>query len=100
MISPLLLRELATALEYPKLRKGIAPDEAAAFIALLRQNAQVRDDPSEPPRRSRDAKDDYLIALAQATDAVLVSGDQDLLSLAKDLPIRSPREFLALVDRA
>lgn len=47
---------------------------------------------------SDDAGDDYLLALAAAEDAVLVSGDEHLLVLASDLPIRAPADFFAFLD--
>ena len=98
IVSEKLLRKLETALGYPKLHKRVAPDEAAAFVTLLRQNSRMEPDPTTALRRSRDAADDYLIALAESTQAVLVSGDRDLLDLSHELPIRSPRLFLAMLD--
>lgn len=50
--------------------------------------------------RSRDPKDDYLIALAQTAKVdALISGDVDLLVLT-DLvpPVMRPADFLAMVD--
>ena len=56
-------------------------------------------DPEAPAARSGDPGDDYLLALAQAERAVLVTGDQHLLALAGELPIHTPRAFLdALAD--
>jgi putative PIN family toxin of toxin-antitoxin system len=93
-----LLTELAAALAYPRLRKRISVEDATAVIELLRKEASLRDDPLDPPRRSRDAGDGYLIALAEASDAMLVSGDRDLLALSDRLPIFPPREFIAVLD--
>ena len=53
----------------------------------------MTDDPADPARRSRDPGDDYLLALAAASAAVLVTGDTDVLALT-DSPARSPRAFL------
>ncbi len=47
--------------------------------------------------RSTDPGDDYLIALASAERAVLVSGDTHLLDLANEIPVYSPRQFLGLL---
>jgi predicted nucleic acid-binding protein len=59
---------------------------------------RTRHDPDEePPVRSEDPGDDYLIALAAAERAVLVSGDKHLLALADRIPVYSPREFIDLV---
>ena len=92
--SEALIAELERALAYPKLRARISPDEAASFIAVLRGGAVLAADPKEPERRSADAGDDYLIALAAHERAVLVSGDQHLLALGKELPIETARAFL------
>lgn len=43
--------------------------------------------------RSRDPDDDYLIALASAERAALVSGDRHLLALDHEIPVFSPRAF-------
>lgn len=100
VVSPLLLEELERALAYPKLRKRIEPEEADQVVEWLRSTATMAGDPSDPPAiRSPDAGDDYLIALAEAERAVVVSGDQHLLGLAEDLPIFSPVDFLGLLDR-
>jgi predicted nucleic acid-binding protein len=58
------------------------------------------DDPPGPPRiHSPDPGDDYLITLAEAARAVIISGDGHLLGLAGKLPVYSPPEFLAELDR-
>lgn len=65
---------------------------------MLLRGAIVERDPAEPREiRSSDAGDDYLIALAAASGAVLVSGDDHLLSLSADLPIYSPARFAELI---
>jgi putative PIN family toxin of toxin-antitoxin system len=94
VVSEALLEELRRALSYRKLRDRVTPEEADAFVALLRGGALVAADPANPQRRSADPGDDYLVALAEADQAVLVSGDDHLLALAGDLPIRTARGFL------
>jgi putative PIN family toxin of toxin-antitoxin system len=94
VVSEVLLAELGRALAYPKVRKRIAEDEALAFVELLRRTAPPTSDPEAPVRRSADPGDDYLLALAEAERALLVSGDQHLLALADELPIFTPRAFL------
>ena len=42
--------------------------------------------------------DDYLIALAEASRAAIVSGDGHLLGLRDELPVYSPAELLALLE--
>lgn len=97
--SPGLLDELRRALAYPKLRARIPETTADSMIEWLADSATHVDDPSEHPlrARSRDPGDDYLLALAAAADALLVSGDADLLELGSALPIHSPRSFVALL---
>jgi putative PIN family toxin of toxin-antitoxin system len=99
VVSENLLGELERALAYPKLRRRVTPDEATAFAALLRHEATLAADPPNPARRSADPGDDYLIALAEAERALLVTGDQHLLTLADQLPIRTARAFLDTLVR-
>lgn len=99
IVSPLLLAELERALGYPKIRDRITADEAEQLLDLLGAGAQMRKDPSDPPAaRSPDPGDDYLLALAAATQAAIVSGDRHLLDLDGDLPVYAPAAFLALLD--
>ncbi len=93
VVSEQLLAELRRALAYPKLRSRITDEEAAAFIDLLGRTATRVEDPAASPRRSRDPGDDYLVGLADASAAILVTGDQDLLALS-DVPVLSPATFL------
>ena len=98
IVSPLLLAELERALAYPKLRHAISADEAEALVAWLTRSATLAPDPESPPAvRSVDPGDDYLLALAAAEHAVLVSGDGHLLALAAELPIHAPASFLSLL---
>lgn len=100
VVSEKLLSELERALAYPKVRKRLASDEAAEVVELLGRHAEHADDPRDGPKtRSADPGDDYLIALAGATRAVLVSGDRHLLALSDRLPVYSPRAFLDLLER-
>lgn len=97
--SPLLLAELERALAYPKLRARIGSDDAAAVVTWLRRSTTVTPDPDASPRmRSTDPADDYLLPLAAAQRAGLVSGDKHLLALADEAPIFAPADFLALLD--
>ena len=97
--SEMLLDELTRALAYPKLRKRLSGVDAAEYVALVRRESLIRPDPAEPPSiASSDADDNYLIALAESTRSILVSGDGHLLALADRLPIHSPASFLELLD--
>jgi uncharacterized protein len=98
VVSAALLAELERALTYPTLSARVAARDAAAYVALLEDRAEVAPDPSDPERRSPDPGDDYLLALAEAERAVLVSGDRHLLGLADRLPVLTARRFVELLD--
>ena len=94
VVSEKVLTELERALAYPKVRKRVTEEEARAFVELLHREARLTADPVAPVPRSADPGDDYLLALAEAERAVLVSGDQHVLGLADELPVHTPRAFL------
>lgn len=96
VVSEASLAELERALAYPKLRPRVSAEEAAELLDLLRDDAVHAPDPANPPRRSPDPGDDALLALAESERALLVTGDEHLLALAHDFPIRTAR---ALVDQ-
>lgn len=99
--SQTLLDELERALSYPKLRPYISDSDAADLVRWVAESASVvGDSDTDPPVRSRDPDDDYLIALASAHRAALISGDKDLLSLEGEMPVFSPRAFLDLLAGA
>ena len=101
VVSESLLEELERALGYPKLRARIPPADAARVVAWLRSAAIIAPDPTDtPPVRSVDPGDDYLIALAAAERAMLISGDRHLLELSEAIPVMSPADFLAEIARA
>lgn len=91
IVSGKLVAELSRALAYPKL---IPDASAAAFVGLVEGSGTMAEDTGDPPVSSRDPGDDYLIALASSAKALLVSGDEDLLTLADRAPVESPRQFL------
>ena len=100
VISDLLLDELEKTLARPKLRRLLDDDEISAFLELLRGGlADWVEDPEEPPSiKSRDPKDDYLIAAARSAQATLVTGDAHLLELSGSIPVMSPRAFLETLE--
>ncbi len=91
-----LLAELEGVLTRPKFQRYLTPGQAERFLASLRREAQVVDDPEDIEAVSPDPSDDYLVALARARRAhVLVSGDPHLTSLrVLDLVLLTPRRFL------
>ncbi len=96
--SQALLDELQRALAYPKLRLHISESDASDLVRWVADSASVVIDPdTDPPVHSRDPNDDYLIRLASAHRAALVSGDKDLLTLEGEIPVFSPRGFLDLL---
>lgn len=96
VVSPLLLDELRLVLRRKKFRRYVDLDTADQYVDLQRRDAAFTDDPSGPPPiHCRDPDDDYLIALAHASAAALVSGDDDLLELVGQIPVFTPAEFLA-----
>jgi uncharacterized protein len=94
VVSETLLTELERALSYPKLRDRVSAEESAALLAFLRRGARLAADPAATAPGSADPADDYLLALAEAERAVLVSGDRHLLALGDRLPIETAGAFL------
>lgn len=100
VISEMLLAELERALAYPKLRRLVPAEKAAAYVSWVRDHGTVAEDPTGSPTvGSRDPDDDYLLALAIDRHAYLVTDDQDLLVLGGDLPVVTPKQFLAQLRR-
>jgi uncharacterized protein len=100
VLSERLLAEVERALAYPRIRQRVAAGDAADFLRLLRDVAEVVADPDgAPPARSVDPNDDYLLALAARERVPLVSGDAHLLALGERLPILSPRLFLDRLEQ-
>ena len=98
IVSRQLMAELERALTYPKLRSRIQPEDAARFGELVQILAEELEDMPDPPRRSHDSDDDYLIALSAGAQAVLVSGDAHLLGLAPSIPVYSAQGCLEWLD--
>jgi uncharacterized protein len=99
VVSPLLLAEVRRALAYPKLARLVPPADADAFVAWLARQAELVADPAgASPVHCDDPGDEYLIALAAAERALLVSGDVHLTTLAPRIPVRSPSGFLAELE--
>jgi uncharacterized protein len=100
VVSEQLLGEVERALAYPKVRQKVAAADAAGFLRLLRDAAEIAPDTEEaPPARAVDPNDDYLLALAARERVPLVSADSHLLGLGERLPILSPRQFVEHAER-
>lgn len=98
VVSPALIAELTDVLGRKKFAAQAAEGRAAAYIAVLRDRAEIVDDVPSDSLQTADADDDYLVALAQAHEVdAIVSGDGHLLDVtSSDLPVLTPRE---LADR-
>jgi uncharacterized protein len=96
LLSPTLLNELAAALSRDKFRKYVTRSEAMRFVVWIRYAGVLLNDPPRERRLTPDPGDDYLVALAQSTDAdLIVSGDRHLTELRNPRPpVLSPKEFL------
>ena len=71
----------------PRLRKRISEEDAREFVATISALPNQVPDPSEVAVATRDADDDYLVALAREHDAVwIVTGDDDLLAWEEQRP--------------
>lgn len=95
--TPILLDELRRVLAYPKLQAVIG--DADELIDLLALAAFVVT-PTQAVKLVRDPDDDRLIEAALAAHAdVIVTGDQDLLTLGyvEQTQILTPREFLEVL---
>jgi uncharacterized protein len=100
VVSEQLLAELERAFGYPKLSQRIPATAAQEFVELLRSGAMLAADRPVTTSRSPDPGDEYLLGLAEAERAVLVSGDRHLLGLAGRLPICEAAHFLEMIAQS
>jgi putative PIN family toxin of toxin-antitoxin system len=94
-LSPALLDELEWVLAYPKIQRSIPEPEARELVALFRREPLLADRAGAPLIRSSDPADEYLIALGEASQAVIVSGDGHPIDLPERIPVLSPAAFLS-----
>ena len=97
------VNEILYVLDYPHIAKRIEtrPDEKRALLEAFNTRAIWTDGLLQLPGVTRDVKDDALVACAvEGQVDFLVSGDKDILELAKYANVRmiTPSEFLALLD--
>lgn len=84
ILSRKLITEIEEQTTKTKFAKYFTPDQAAALVQLLLEIGELREDQTLGAAISRDPDDDYLLALAKKVKAdVLLTGDKDLLILAK-----------------
>lgn len=95
-----LLAEIERTLVLPRIDARLPPGRAPDVLALIRSEATVAATPADPPARSRDPEDDYLLALAESTRSILVTGDADLLELASEYPVWTVARILEALDAA
>lgn len=96
IVCPALLAELERVLLRPKFRPYVTAQEVRAYVAMLRRLSSVEPDPEVTVGLTPDPGDDYLVALARATEAhFFVSGDPHLTELKQARPpVVTPRAFL------
>lgn len=102
IICPELLAEVREVLtERPRLRRWIDLEAAQSFIEAIAITADLVADPAPTSAITRDADDDYLVALARERQAdYVVTGDKDLLEWDEQRPpVVSPAEFEELLAR-
>jgi len=87
-----LLDELAAVLIRPKFRRWLFVADAVSFVETMGGYADLYPDSGARTRRVRDPDDDYLVALAEASAAVIVTGDADLLDADLQPPAITPRD--------
>jgi putative PIN family toxin of toxin-antitoxin system len=103
LLSRATLDELVDVLYRPRLRVkyGLSESALRAVIRLVVLRSELVQ-PTEQVAICRDPKDDKFLEVALAGQAdVIVSGDEDLLILDPyaGIPIVSPSQFLAMLDR-
>lgn len=94
VVTQQLLDELSAVLIRPKFRRWLAAADAVSFADTLGTIAELHPGPGPPPRRVRDPNDDYLVALAEATETLIVTGDADLLDAGLAPAAITPRDLL------
>jgi len=96
VMCPQLLGEVRYVLTtWTRLRKWIDLDSATSFVETINALVDLTRDPVPIGKSTRDADDDYLIALAREHDVdLIVSGDKDLLEWGEQRPsVVTPAAF-------
>lgn len=90
-----VIAELRRVVRRPKFRRWFDEATARQLVARIERHATLHPDPDASHAATRDPADDYLVALARATEArAIISGDRDLLDAKlADMPVWTPRQF-------
>lgn len=94
ILSPFILEEFERVMTR---KLGLDGDRVTRAVTLLRRMGCVVDPAPLDSPVSRDPDDDQILALAREHDVrILVTGDDDLLTIGafEGVPIVSPRQFL------
>jgi len=87
VICPALLAEVEDVFDRPRLRKRVEPELAQLYMATVRRIADTVLDPAPIEAATRDADDDYIVALAREHGVDwIVTGDKDLLEWEDQMP--------------
>ena len=98
VVCPGLLRELRRVSSYPKVQRRVSSEAASTLMNLLEQAGLMLPDPSDIPPVCRDPDDDYLFALARDANAILVSGDSDVVAVElSSVRVLSPAALMSLL---
>ena len=80
VVSRKLLTELHDVLMRPRFRPFLAESDVDAYVEEIGRLGHPVEDPTDAPPVLRDPDDDYLVALARASSAVvIITGDRDLV---------------------
>ncbi|MFN7854542.1 MAG: putative toxin-antitoxin system toxin component, PIN family [Dolichospermum sp.] len=102
LVSADTLTELEIVLSRKKFNNYASLEERQKFILYLKNLAEIVDITNHV-QVCRDPKDDKFLSLAIAGNAnIIITGDEDLLVLKcyQNIPILSPKDFLAQVDKS
>ncbi|HEY7932425.1 MAG TPA: putative toxin-antitoxin system toxin component, PIN family [Solirubrobacteraceae bacterium] len=102
---PLLIGEVRETLAKPYFRALLSELEAQEAVEAYRDLAVMFADPIDVEPVLRDPEDDYLVALARASDAeAIITGDKDLLDHVGLRPLaveaRAACELMGLIERS
>lgn len=95
VVSPQWLREISEVSARPRFRRWFGVETAETLIGELWRAAIQLEDPTRPASLGPDPDDDYLLALAEAAGAILVTGDQALVEHQGPATALSPAAFVA-----